>query len=82
MPERRLTMKIEVLAGCTTSTLLLQAVQTAVKESGIKAEVIRVEEDMASIMQYGVTNMPALVIDGRVVVSGRSPSAAEIRKYL
>lgn len=76
-------MKIEVLgAGCTTSTLLLEAVQAAVREKGIKAEVIRVEADVASIMQYGVTSAPALVIDGKVLLSGRSASAAEIRTYL
>lgn len=75
-------MKIEVLAGCTPSTRLVEAVREAVGEMGVKAEVIRVEEDMASLMQYGVTSTPALVIDGRVVCSGQNPSAEEIGKYL
>ncbi len=75
-------MKIEVLAGCGTSNRLIEAVQAAVKEKGIRAELIRVEEDMASIMQYGVTSTPALVIDGRVVLSGRNASASEIKGLL
>jgi predicted DsbA family dithiol-disulfide isomerase len=76
-------MKIEVLAGCcTTDTTLLDAVHAAVRATGVKAEVIKVEEDMASIMQYGVMNTPALVIDGRVVCCGTSPTPAEIQKYL
>lgn len=75
-------MKIEVLgSGCTKCKMLLEAVQTAVKEKGIAAEVIKVE-DMASIMKYGVMSTPALVIDGKVVFSGKSPSAAEIQKHL
>lgn len=75
-------MKIEVLAGCTTGSRLVEAVQEAVKAKGIKAELIWVEEDMASIMQYGVTSTPALVIDGRVVLSGRNASASEIKGLL
>jgi small redox-active disulfide protein 2 len=75
-------MKIEVLgSGCTKCKMLLEVVQTAVREKGIEAEVIKVE-DMASIMKYGVMSTPALVIDGKVVFSGKSPSAAEIQKYL
>jgi small redox-active disulfide protein 2 len=75
-------MKIEVLgSGCTKCKMLLKVVQTAVREKGIEAEVIKVE-DMASIMKYGVMSTPALVIDGKVVFSGKSPSAAEIQKYL
>ena len=76
-------MKIEVLAGCcTTDTTLLDAVHAAVRAKGVKADVIKVEEDMASIMQYGVTSTPALVIDGRVVLSGRNASASEIKGLL
>ncbi|NVN92898.1 MAG: TM0996/MTH895 family glutaredoxin-like protein [Desulfuromonadales bacterium] len=75
-------MKIEVLgSGCTKCKMLLEAVQAAVKAKGIEAEVYKVE-DMASIMKYGVMSTPALVIDGTVVFSGKSPSAAEIQKYL
>jgi protein-disulfide isomerase len=33
-------------------------------------------------MNYGVMTTPALVIDGKVVVKGRVPSAEEIRKLI
>jgi len=33
-------------------------------------------------MNYGVMSPPALVIDGKVVVKGRVPSAEEIRKLI
>lgn len=75
-------MKIEVLGtGCAKCKTLYEAVKTAVSEKGIEAEVVKVE-DMPSIMKYGVMSTPALVIDGKVVFSGKSPSVAEIGKYL
>jgi len=75
-------MKIEVLGtGCAKCKTLYESVKTAVREKGIEAEVVKVE-DMPSIMKYGVMSTPALVIDGKVVFSGKTASAAEIRKYL
>jgi small redox-active disulfide protein 2 len=75
-------MKIEVLGtGCAKCKTLYESVKTAVNEKGIEAEVIKVE-DMPSIMKYGVMSTPALVIDGKVVFSGKTASAAEIQKYL
>jgi small redox-active disulfide protein 2 len=75
-------MKIEVLgSGCAKCTTLYEAVKTAVNEKGVEAEVVKVE-DMPTIMKYGVMSTPALVIDGKVVFSGKIASAAEIQKYL
>jgi len=75
-------MKIEVLGtGCATCTKLYEAVQAALKGKGIAAEVVKVE-DIPSIMKYGVMSTPALVIDGRVVFSGRTASAGEIAGML
>jgi len=33
-------------------------------------------------MNYGVMTTPALVIDGKVVVKGRVPSAEEIKRLI
>lgn len=71
-------MKIEVLGtGCAKCKALHEAVQTAVREMGIEAEIIKVE-DIPSIMGYGVMSTPALVIDGKVVFSGRTATPEEI----
>jgi small redox-active disulfide protein 2 len=71
-------MKIEVLGtGCSKCTTLYEAVQTAVKQKGVEADIIKVE-DIPSIMKYGVMSTPALVIDGVVVISGRTALATEI----
>ena len=75
-------MKIEVLgAGCAKCTTLYEAVQAALKQKGIAAEVVKVE-DIPSIMKYGVMSTPALVIDGRLIFSGRTASAGEIAGML
>ena len=34
------------------------------------------------IMKYNVMNMPAIVIDGKVVLSGKTPSEKEIKNLL
>jgi len=75
-------MKIEALGtGCARCTMLYEAVQAAVKQKGVDAEIAKVE-DIPSIMKYGVMSTPALVIDGRVIFSGRTASAGEIAGML
>jgi small redox-active disulfide protein 2 len=75
-------MKIEVLGtGCAKCKSLYEAVQTAVKEKGVAAEIVKVE-DIASIMKYGVMSTPALVVDGKVLFSGKTASASEIKGLL
>ena len=75
-------MKIEVLGtGCAKCKTLYEAVQAAVREKGITAEIVKVE-DIPSIMKYGVMSTPALVIDGRVMFSGKTASVGEIAGML
>ena len=75
-------MKIEILGmGCPKCKMLYENAQAAVKEAGVKAEVVKVE-DMDKITGYGVMMTPALVIDGEVKTSGRIPSPEEIKKWL
>ena len=75
-------MKIEVLGtGCAKCKNLYEAVQMAVKAEGIEAEVVKVEE-IPKIMKYGVMSTPALVIDGKVIFSGRTATSAEIQRLL
>lgn len=75
-------MKIEVLGmGCPKCKKLFEAAEKAVKESNVKAEVIKVES-MDKIMEYGVMTTPALVIDGTVKCAGRLPSPQEISGWI
>lgn len=52
-----------------------------VAETGIDAEIVK-EEDITKILEYGVYSLPALVVDDRVVSSGRRLTAAEVKKLL
>lgn len=73
---------IEVLGtGCMKCKRLLKNVETAVKETGTEAEIIKVE-DIDAIMDRGVLLTPALIIDGGLKVSGRVADVKEIAGYL
>jgi len=75
-------MKIEILGtGCTKCKTLYENVQQALEQSGKSAEVVKVE-DIPSIMKYGVMSTPALVIDGKVRVTGKVASIVEITGML
>lgn len=75
-------MEIKILGtGCKKCTALYESVMKALEEAGKEAHVEKVE-DIVGIMSYGVMSTPALVIDGKVVVSGRAIGADEIKKYL
>lgn len=75
-------MQIKVLGtGCKKCNELEQATREAVAALGINAN-IKKEEDIMKIMEYGVNRTPALVVNGKVVVSGRVPSEKELKELL
>lgn len=75
-------MTIQILGtGCAKCDKLYKNAQQAVEELGIDAELEKVT-DLGQIMAFGVMTTPALVIDGQVKVTGKAPSAEEIKKLL
>ena len=75
-------MEIKVLGtGCSKCKSLEKAAIQAVNEAGIDATVTKVE-DFLEIQKLGVMTTPALVIDGKVIVTGRVPSVAEIKTFI
>jgi small redox-active disulfide protein 2 len=71
-------MEIEVLgSGCAKCKQLYAEVEKAVAQTGQPATLTKVET-IEGIMGYGVMMTPALVVDGRVVSSGKIPNATEI----
>jgi small redox-active disulfide protein 2 len=74
--------KIEVLgSGCANCKRLEQNAHEAVGMAGVEAEIVKVT-DYREIMAYGVMSTPGLVIDGKVVSTGRIPSAGDIAMWL
>ena len=75
-------MIIKVLGpGCANCKNLERVTREAVDALGLDATIEKVE-DYAAIMGYGVMSTPALVIDEKVVVSGRVPRPAQVRELL
>jgi small redox-active disulfide protein 2 len=75
-------MMIEVLGtGCAKCDKLEAMARAAAEKLALPCEITHVR-DVDVIVQRGVMTTPALAIDGRVVVSGRIPSEAELASWL
>lgn len=75
-------MIIKILgSGCKKCVALKENTDAALKESGVEAEVIKVQ-DMKDIVSYGVMQTPALVIDEKVVSYGKVLKPNDIVKIL
>jgi small redox-active disulfide protein 2 len=75
-------MEIKILGpGCPKCKTLEQLTRDVVSKNMIDATITKVE-DIMEIMKYNIMITPALVIDGKVVVKGRIPSAEEIKQLL
>jgi len=75
-------MEIKILGtGCPKCKTLEKLTREIVEQNGIDATVSKVE-DIVEIMKYGVMSTPALVVNGKVEIKGRVPSADEIKNIL
>jgi small redox-active disulfide protein 2 len=75
-------MEIKVLGtGCPKCKTLEKTTREIVSEMNIEANITKVE-DIMKIMEYGVMHTPALVVNEKVVFSGRVPSANEIKELI
>lgn len=75
-------MNIIVLGtGCAKCKTLEQLTRKVVTDLKLNAEVTK-EEDIQKIMSYGIMRTPGLVVDGKIVISGRIPSESELKKLL
>ena len=75
-------MKIKILGtGCSKCQALEKTVRDAVNELDIKAEIDHVRE-INKIMEYPILTTPGLVIDEKLVCSGRVPNKAEITTFI
>ena len=68
-------------SGCANCRKLEAVAREAASAAGIEAEFAKVT-DMKAIMAYDLLSTPGLVIDEKLVSSGRIPTQAEIRQWL
>jgi len=75
-------MNIKILGtGCQKCKMLEKLTTEVISENNFSA-VIKKVENIDDIMNYGILATPALVLDEKVLVSGRVPSKDEIKKLI
>jgi small redox-active disulfide protein 2 len=80
MGENMLTIKV-LGSGCANCKKLEAVAHQVVEQMGLQAEVVKVTE-YPDIMAYNIMSTPGLVINEKVVSSGRIPSATEITTFI
>ena len=75
-------MIIEVLGtGCSKCKAAVKIVRKVVEESGKNIEIVKVE-DLQEIINRGVMMTPAIIVDGKIKITGHVPSEKEIKQFL
>lgn len=73
------TIKVLIrLSKCKTT---FHNVEEAVKQLGIEAEIIKIE-DIEEMMKYNVLTTPVLLVDEVIKVKGRIAQIDEIKEFL
>lgn len=74
--------KIKVLGpGCAKCKTTYNNVLEAIKQTGIEAEVTKIE-DIEEMMKYEILTTPVLMIDEVIKVKGRVANVDEIKALL
>jgi len=67
--------------GCQKCKTLEKITREVVNEMGMTANISK-KEDIVKIMNYGIMHTPGLVINGKIVLSGRVPSVKELKEIM
>lgn len=74
--------QIQVLGGgCSKCIILAEEVAKAAEEMGLEVNIQKVT-DYKLIMSFGVMTTPALVVDGKVMFSGKVLKAEALKEFL
>ena len=75
-------LTIKVLgSGCANCKRVEQIVRKVVAEGALQAEIIKVTE-YPEIMKYNILSTPGLVVNEKIVSTGRIPTSAEVSAWL
>lgn len=75
-------MKIEILGpGCPRCHSTEENVKKALSELNKPAEVIKVS-DINAIIEKGVMQTPAVIINGRITIQGKIPTVEQIKQFV
>jgi small redox-active disulfide protein 2 len=67
--------------GCPKCKTLEKLTREVVEQNNLDATITKVE-DIMEIMQYNIMSLPALVVDGKVVIKGYLPTSEEIKEFI
>ena len=75
-------MEIIVLGtGCTKCKNIFNLILKVAQENNVEVHLSKLE-DMAQILQYNVLSLPAVVVDGKVVLKGVIPTENQVKEIL
>jgi len=75
-------LTIKVLgSGCANCKRVEQIAHKVITDMGVEAEVVKVT-DYNDIMAYNVMSTPGLVVNEKLVSTGRIPTSAEVTTWL
>lgn len=75
-------MRIQIYGmGCARCNMLLENVRDAVRETGVSAEIIKID-DAPQMIEAGILAMPGLAIDGTIKSTGRVPSKEDLKEWI
>lgn len=75
-------LNIKILGpGCANCRKLEAIAREAASAANLPAEFVKVS-DMRQILQYDLLSTPGLVVNDKLVCSGRIPTVAEVQKWL
>jgi small redox-active disulfide protein 2 len=75
-------LQIKILgSGCANCKKLEAVARAAASAAGVEAEFVKVT-DMQAILAYDLLSTPGLVVDGKLVASGRIPTQAEVQRWI
>ena len=73
--------KIVVLgSGCSNCKKTYELISKKVKELGVEVEVVK-DEEITSLLKYGVMATPAVVIDDKIVLVGAVPTEKDVEGW-
>ena len=75
-------MEIKILgSGCWRSKALAKRVEEVV--AGLDRDIqVEIVEDMEEILQFNILRTPGLVVEGKLLSSGKVPSKSQIKKWI
>ena len=75
-------MHVKILgSGCANCVNLEKATRQAVNDLGLEATFEKVT-DYGDILSYNIMSTPGLVVDEKVILAGRVPTARQVKDLL